>query len=61
MVTSASSEALSEGRHESWNESMSRSQFKHHGQLAPLPTQLPAKAHLPSCAGKHNCAQNCCI
>ncbi|KAF7808950.1 phosphoenolpyruvate carboxylase 4 [Senna tora] len=32
------SEAFSEGRHESWNES------------ASLPTQLPARAHLPSCA-----------
>ncbi|PKI40377.1 hypothetical protein CRG98_039223, partial [Punica granatum] len=39
-----------EDRHESRNQSMSRSQLKHHFQLAPsLPTQLPAGADLPSC------------
>ncbi|KAK4260904.1 hypothetical protein QN277_003965 [Acacia crassicarpa] len=43
-------EALSEDHHENRNQSMDRSQFKHHGQQAPFPTQLPAKAHLPSCA-----------
>ncbi|KAJ7954033.1 Phosphoenolpyruvate carboxylase [Quillaja saponaria] len=46
-------EALSEDCHESWNQSLSRNQFKHHGQQAPsLPTQLPARADLPSCAGR---------
>ncbi|KAI4313991.1 hypothetical protein L6164_026934 [Bauhinia variegata] len=46
-------EALSEDRqhHESWNQSSGRSQLKHHGQQASaLPTQLPARAHLPSLA-----------
>ncbi|KAJ7943230.1 Phosphoenolpyruvate carboxylase [Quillaja saponaria] len=46
-------EALSENQHESWNQSLSRSQLKHHGEQAPsLPTQLPARADLPSCAGR---------
>ncbi|KAE8023030.1 hypothetical protein FH972_008782 [Carpinus fangiana] len=43
-------ETSSDVRHESWNQSLSRSQMKLHGQQAPsLPTQLPAKADLPSC------------
>uniref|UniRef100_A0A2N9ES93 phosphoenolpyruvate carboxylase n=1 Tax=Fagus sylvatica TaxID=28930 RepID=A0A2N9ES93_FAGSY len=37
-------------RHESWNQSLSRSQMKLHSQQAPpLPRQLPARADLPSC------------
>ncbi|KHN07717.1 Phosphoenolpyruvate carboxylase 4 [Glycine soja] len=40
-----------EDHHEHWNGSMSRSQSKHPNQQAsPLPTKLPAGAHLPSCA-----------
>ncbi|XP_062163584.1 phosphoenolpyruvate carboxylase 4 [Alnus glutinosa] len=43
-------ETSSDVRHESWNQSLSRSQMKLHGQQAPsLPTQLPARADLPSC------------
>lgn len=43
-------ETSSGDRHESWNQALSRSQLKHHGQQAPsLPTQLPARADLPSC------------
>ncbi|XP_059445639.1 phosphoenolpyruvate carboxylase 4 isoform X1 [Corylus avellana] len=43
-------ETSSDVRHESWNQSLSRSQMKLHGQQAPsLPTQLPAGADLPSC------------
>ncbi|CAK9173700.1 unnamed protein product, partial [Ilex paraguariensis] len=43
-------EALSEDRHESWNQTLSWNQSKHHSQQAPsLPTQLPARADLPSC------------
>ena len=45
MVTSSSTEANRESRHENWNQSVSRSQS--------LPTQLPARAHLPSFAGTH--------
>ena len=55
-VATTSPEALSEDMHENRNQSMDRSPFIHHGLQAPLPTQLPAKAHLPSCAGTHNCA-----
>ncbi|KAI4357885.1 hypothetical protein L6164_001804 [Bauhinia variegata] len=44
-------EALSDNRHESWNQSSGRSRLKHHGpQASALPTQLPARAHLPSLA-----------
>ncbi|KAG5062976.1 hypothetical protein JHK85_004159 [Glycine max] len=40
-----------EDHHEHWNGSMSRSQSKHPNQQAsPLPTKLPAGAHIPSCA-----------
>ncbi|XP_017971375.1 PREDICTED: phosphoenolpyruvate carboxylase 4 isoform X2 [Theobroma cacao] len=43
-------ETSSEDLHESRNQSLSRSQFKLHGQQAPsLPTQLPARADLPAC------------
>ncbi|GAY63941.1 hypothetical protein CUMW_229670 [Citrus unshiu] len=43
-------ETSSGDRHESWNQALSRNQLKHHGQQAPsLPTQLPARADLPSC------------
>ncbi|TKY69425.1 Phosphoenolpyruvate carboxylase 4 [Spatholobus suberectus] len=42
-----------EDHRDHWNESMSRSQLKHPNQQAsPLPTKLPAGAHLPSCAEK---------
>ncbi|RDX62064.1 Phosphoenolpyruvate carboxylase 4, partial [Mucuna pruriens] len=42
-----------EDHREHWDESMSRSQSKHHNQQgSPLPTKLPAGAHLPSCAEK---------
>ncbi|KAL5553534.1 hypothetical protein UlMin_040935 [Ulmus minor] len=39
-------ENSSDDRHESWNQSLIRSQSK---QLAPFPTQLPAGADLPAC------------
>ncbi|KAL0004899.1 hypothetical protein SO802_012460 [Lithocarpus litseifolius] len=43
-------ETSSDDRHESWNQSLSRSQMKLHSQQAPaLPTQLPPRADLPSC------------
>ncbi|GAV73296.1 PEPcase domain-containing protein [Cephalotus follicularis] len=43
-------ETSSEDRHESWNQSSIRSQSKLNNQQAPpLPTQLPARADLPSC------------
>ncbi|KAG6757821.1 hypothetical protein POTOM_038147 [Populus tomentosa] len=43
-------ETSPEDRHESWNQPTSRNQTKLHGQQAPpLPTQLPARADLPSC------------
>ncbi|MCI58692.1 phosphoenolpyruvate carboxylase, partial [Trifolium medium] len=42
MVTSSFTEVKDENRRESWNQSMNRSQS--------LPTQLPARAHLPSFA-----------
>ncbi|XP_061339264.1 phosphoenolpyruvate carboxylase 4-like isoform X2 [Gastrolobium bilobum] len=46
-------EANHENDHEHWNQSASRIQLKHHDQQASsLPTKLPARAHLPSCAGK---------
>ena len=65
MITSFSSEGNDEeDHHEHWNGSMSRSQSKHPNQQAsPIPTKLPAGAHLPSCAGPgmYNFAQNCCL
>ncbi|KAK3222640.1 hypothetical protein Dsin_009665 [Dipteronia sinensis] len=40
----------SEDRHEGWGLALSRNQLKHHSQQVPsLPTQLPARADLPSC------------
>jgi len=45
MVTSSSAEAKHDNPRENWNQSVNRS-------LA-LPTQLPARAHLPSIAGTH--------
>lgn len=43
-------ETSSEDRHESWNQPYGRSQLKLHSQQAPpFPTQLPARADLPSC------------
>jgi len=53
MVTSFLTEAKDENRHESWNQSMNRSQS--------LPTQLPARAHLPSFAGTHNTFNYFCL
>lgn len=44
-LTSSMTGAKDENRRESWNQSMNRSQS--------LPTQLPARAHLPSFAGTH--------
>uniref|UniRef100_A0A0R0L301 Phosphoenolpyruvate carboxylase n=1 Tax=Glycine max TaxID=3847 RepID=A0A0R0L301_SOYBN len=45
-----------EDHHEHWNGSMSRSQSKHPNQQAsPLPTKLPAGAHIPSCAWPDTC------
>jgi len=60
MITSFSSEANDEENHrELWNESRSVSQMKYSSkQGSPLPTKLPSGAHLPSCAGTHNFAQN---
>ncbi|KAG7978951.1 hypothetical protein I3843_05G105900 [Carya illinoinensis] len=43
-------ETSSDVRHETWNQSLNRSQTKLHGQQAPtIPTHLPARADLPSC------------
>ncbi|KAJ4960771.1 hypothetical protein NE237_020681 [Protea cynaroides] len=43
-------EKASEDRHESWNQSLNRSQSKpYHQQALALPSQLPAGADLPSC------------
>ncbi|XP_043715710.1 phosphoenolpyruvate carboxylase 4 isoform X1 [Telopea speciosissima] len=44
-------EKASEDRHESWNQSLSRSQSKklYNQQASALPTQLPVGADLPSC------------
>ncbi|KAK8604180.1 hypothetical protein V6N13_096639 [Hibiscus sabdariffa] len=43
-------ETLSENLHDSRNQPLSRSLFKHHGQQAPpLPTQLPDRADFPAC------------
>ncbi|KAG8639056.1 phosphoenolpyruvate carboxylase 4 [Manihot esculenta] len=43
-------ETSSEDRYENWNQPMTRSQIKPHGQQTPaLPTQLPATADLPAC------------
>ncbi|KAK0574012.1 hypothetical protein LWI29_016977 [Acer saccharum] len=40
----------SEDWHEGWGQALSRNQLKHHSQQVPsLPTQLPARADLPSC------------
>lgn len=65
MITSFSSEGNDEeDHHEHWNGSMSRSQSKHPNQQAsPLPTKLPAGAHIPSCAwpGTYNFSKNCCL
>ncbi|KAJ0095925.1 hypothetical protein Patl1_16534 [Pistacia atlantica] len=48
-------ETSSEDRHEGWNQAFSRIQLKHHSQQAPsLPTQLPARADLPSCTECNN-------
>ncbi|OAY47374.1 phosphoenolpyruvate carboxylase 4 [Manihot esculenta] len=43
-------ETSSEDRYENWNQPMTRSQTKLHGQqTSSLPTQLPARADLPAC------------
>ncbi|KAG2702647.1 hypothetical protein I3760_06G099900 [Carya illinoinensis] len=48
-------ETSSDVRHESWNQSLGRSQIKLHGQQAPaIPTHLPARADLPSCTECHD-------
>jgi len=46
MVTSSFAEAKHENPRENWNQSVNRS--------PALPTQLPARAHLPSIAGTDN-------
>lgn len=51
MVTCSSTEAKHEtNRRENWNQSVNRSHA--------LPTQLPARAHLPSFAGTHDAVNN---
>lgn len=61
-ITSFSSESDHEDCREHWNQPDSRNQLKHQNQQASLlPTKLPARAHLPSCAGIHIFAQNGCL
>lgn len=46
-------ETSSEVRHESWYQPLHWSQSKNHSQhSSSIPSQLPARADIPSCAGK---------
>jgi hypothetical protein len=49
------SDANHENQRDPWND---ETRSKHQNQMASFfPSKLPARAHLPSCAGTHNFAQ----
>ena len=58
MITYFASDTNHETKREDWNQPENRSPSKYPKQTASLlPSKLPARAHLPSCAGTHNFAQ----
>lgn len=62
VITYFASDTNHETKREDWNQPENRSPSKNPNQTASLlPSKLPARAHLPSCAGTHDFAQNFCL
>lgn len=62
VITYFASDTNNETKREDWNQSENRSPSKNPNQtVSLLPSKLPSRAHLPSCAGTHDFAQNFCL